>query len=218
MKIKTSIIIFIISLFFIACSDDKASKIEAEKANATNKIYIDENGDELEEIQSIDEAQEADVETATSQEPVEVETHYPIYLKDVKGNKIEVTKVKRGFAFSNAKDKVVLLNFLTTWCPPCLAEIPHLNALQKKYKKSLKIISIVLEDKDEKFIKDFTSNHAVKFTLTYGKGNFDLAKAVGDVKAIPFMILYDKAGKYATHYVGAIPEEMITVDIQKVLE
>lgn len=32
------------------------------------------------------------------------------------------------------------------------------------------------------------------------------------------MILYDPNGKYHTHYMGAVPEEMIELDIKKALE
>lgn len=143
---------------------------------------------------------------------------FPINLKTMKNVGITVNKIDKGFSFSNSKDKAVLLNFFTSWCPPCKAEIPHLNILQNKYKDSLEIIGVLLEDKNINEIQDFINKYKVNFTVTQGKSNFTIAKAVGDVKAIPFMILYDKKGEYATHYVGAVPEEMMNVDIKKVVK
>lgn len=37
--------------------------------------------------------------------------------------------------FKDYPNKIVLLNFFTTWCPPCKAEIPNLIKLQNDYKK-----------------------------------------------------------------------------------
>jgi thiol-disulfide isomerase/thioredoxin len=43
---------------------------------------------------------------------------------DLAGNRISL---------SDYRGKVVLLDFWATWCRPCLAEIPHLKAIQAKY-------------------------------------------------------------------------------------
>ena len=37
-------------------------------------------------------------------------------------------------------NKIVLLNFFTTWCPPCKAEIPNLIKLQNDYRNDLVVI------------------------------------------------------------------------------
>ena len=142
-----------------------------------------------------------------------------ITLVTANGEKIEVKKTEKGFIFSNAKDKVVLVSFFATWCPPCKAEIPHLNNLQEKYKDRLKIIGILIEsNKESDELKNFINYHAINYTITNSPSNQTFADAVGGVKNIPFMIMYDKKGDYVTHYLGAIPEEMIDSDIQMALE
>ncbi|RCW91208.1 TlpA family protein disulfide reductase [Winogradskyella arenosi] len=45
-------------------------------------------------------------------------------LKEEDGNTIN---------FSRTKGKVVLINFWATWCPPCIAEMPSLQALYEDY-------------------------------------------------------------------------------------
>jgi thiol-disulfide isomerase/thioredoxin len=45
------------------------------------------------------------------------------------------------------KDQVVLLNVWATWCEPCRAEMPSIEALQKSYApKGLKIVAISIDD------------------------------------------------------------------------
>lgn len=141
-----------------------------------------------------------------------------ITLKDINGKEIIVTSIEKGFQFSGMENKVVLVNFFATWCPPCKAEIPHLNNLQEKYKDKFVIISVLLEEnKSNEEIANFAKYNNANFIITNSPENFKFAQSVGGVKNIPLMFLYDKNGKYSTHYVGAIPEEMIDSDIKKVL-
>lgn len=70
------------------------------------------------------------------------------------------------------------------------------------------------KDEIQKFIDTFDIN----FKIAISNENQKLAKALGGVKSIPFMILYDPQGNYFTHYVGAVPEEMIEFDIKRAME
>ncbi|DAB36419.1 MULTISPECIES: TlpA disulfide reductase family protein [Sulfurospirillum] len=157
-------------------------------------------------------------EPAKVQEEVKEAKAEKIVLHDVNGKEIVVTPIEKGFRFSGYEDKVVLVNFFATWCPPCKAEIPHLNNLQDKYKDRLVILSVLLEEnKSQEELNSFIQYNAINYVIVNGIENFKFAQSVGGVKNIPLMFLYDKNGKYSTHYVGAIPEEMIEADIKKVL-
>lgn len=150
--------------------------------------------------------------------PKEASKNEPITLKTIDGKEIIVTPKEKGFTFSGYENKIVLVNFFATWCPPCKAEIPHLNNLQEKYKENFVIISVLLEEnKSNEEITSFMKYHNAKYIITNSPDNFKFAQSVGGVKNIPLMFLYDKSGNYSTHYVGAIPEEMIDADIKKVL-
>lgn len=61
----------------------------------------------------------------------------PAYFFDVKGEK----KTLADFG-----GNVVLVNLWATWCTPCVAELPSLNALQKKLgKKKFKVVAVNLD-------------------------------------------------------------------------
>ncbi len=64
------------------------------------------------------------------------------------------------FALGEQNGKVVLVNFFATWCPPCLAELPHLEKeVLRKYadRKDFRLIVIGREhntEELEKFAKE----------------------------------------------------------------
>ncbi len=116
------------------------------------------------------------------------------------------------------ENKIVIISFFATWCPPCKAEIPHLNNLQEKYKDDIQIISILLEEnKTNDEIIQFMNYFNIKFKVMNSPANFKLSQIYGGVDTIPYMVIYDKKGNNVQHYKGAVPEEMIDADIQKAL-
>ena len=52
-------------------------------------------------------------------------------------SKMTLQKFDKGFKVEG-NDEAILFNFFATWCPPCKAEIPHLNNLSDKFKGKLK--------------------------------------------------------------------------------
>ncbi|OQX74032.1 MAG: hypothetical protein B6D59_03820 [Campylobacteraceae bacterium 4484_4] len=131
---------------------------------------------------------------------------------------IKLTATPNGIKFEGYEGKVVLLDFFATWCPPCKAEIPHLADLQKRYKEKLQIIGILMEEnKDNTEVRAFMEDFKMNFPVTNSPANFELSQALGGVRSLPTMVMYDKNGSYFTHYVGAAPEEMIEADIKKAL-
>ncbi len=142
-----------------------------------------------------------------------------ITLHSVNGKNITFIKKNNILKVKGNKNKVILLTFFATWCPPCKAEIPHLINLQNKYKNKLKIISVLLEDgKSDNEISSFIKYNSINYIVTNGEKNFELSNLLGTIQNIPFMILYNSNGKAITHYLGAIPEEMINSDIKKAIK
>ena len=60
-------------------------------------------------------------------------------------------------------DKVVLIDFWATWCPPCVEEIPNVKKAYKKYKsKGFEIIGISL-DREASKLTDFIKTEELKW-------------------------------------------------------
>lgn len=147
----------------------------------------------------------------------------PVFnLKTHTGKSIKVTAdVKNGWKFEGLEGKVVLLDFFATWCPPCKAEIPHLNNIRKQLKNDLEIIGIDIGNRDGSFntpdqMASFVSQHNIKYPIAITRENINLFRAVSNLNqagSIPFMILFNKKGEFVQYYVGMKPEEMLHSDI-----
>lgn len=48
--------------------------------------------------------------------------------------------------FNDLGDKVVFVSFWATWCPPCIAEMPSINALYEDYKDKVTFLFVTNEN------------------------------------------------------------------------
>ncbi len=134
-----------------------------------------------------------------------------------------VTKTVDGFSVEGQKGKVIIIDIFATWCPPCQAEATHLSSLQKKYKDSLLVMGVTVEDNiDNAKLQKFRAEHNANYTLVNSNENSRLIDAValqlrvGNNFGIPLMALY-KDGVFLKYYQGATEEEFLEQDIKEAL-
>ena len=146
------------------------------------------------------------------------------HLKDLSGKNYEVSSKKNGILVKGYEDKVILMDFFATWCPPCKATVPHLSDIQKKFKDKVLVLGVLLEsDKPNSYVQKFVDKYGAEYAISNAPDNMELssevAKQINLPRSfpIPLMVMY-KNGKYYTHYIGAIPQEMIESDIKDALK
>lgn len=102
-------------------------------------------------------------------------------------------------ALANLKGRVVLLDFWATWCGPCVAGIPHLNQLQKKYgERGLTIVSFT--DQSRRGIENFLKRQPMDYIVGTGS---QLSLKYG-VVGLPHVFLIGRDGRLLWH---AVPEQ-----------
>ena len=73
------------------------------------------------------------------------------------------------------------------------------------------------DNKEDITIQKFEKLMQINYPIANSPENFLLSDALGGIKSLPTTVMYDKRGNYFTHYVGAVPQEMIEADIQRAL-
>ena len=98
------------------------------------------------------------------------------------------------------KGKVVFINFWATWCPPCLAEMPSVNALWLKLQPDARFVFIIA-DADGNFETSIPFMQANNYSLP-------LYKPAGAIPAnifggtLPTTIIIDPTGKIVNRNQG----------------
>ena len=104
------------------------------------------------------------------------------------------------------RGKIVLVDFWASWCPPCIIEIPHLIALQKKHAGKLAIVGVSMDD-DAGSAKDVAAKHPFNYPLVMG--DVALGKSFGGVLGLPALFLIGRDGKVIANWRGEVaPEEI----------
>jgi len=127
-------------------------------------------------------------------------------LKDLGGKDLRV-EAYRG--------KVVLLNFWATWCGPCREEIPGLIALQKHYAEKLQIIGLVVDEDDEKNVRDVMQAEGINYPVAVA----DMKTRVdyGGIMALPTMFLINAEGRVVQKHVGLFNPALYETEIRALL-
>ncbi len=135
-------------------------------------------------------------------------------IHDIKLTQIETLIAEK-------KPGLIIINLWATWCPPCVAELPHFGNIYKKYsKEKVRLYLINIEGKEikEKVLKPFLKKNALPcpvYLLEGGKPE-ELEKVLKTEisGALPITIIYNSEGKLIKKFEGAITEN----DIELVLK
>ncbi|WP_340264623.1 TlpA family protein disulfide reductase [Sphingobium mellinum] len=100
--------------------------------------------------------------------------------------------------------KPVLVNLWATWCAPCVAEMPTLDAVAQAYgAKGLAVLTISQDSQGESVVGPFFKKHR----LAHLKGWIDPENQFGFHYAtgmLPTTLLYDRDGKEVARVIGAM--------------
>jgi peroxiredoxin len=127
-------------------------------------------------------------------------------LKDLSGNEVSL---------SDYAGSVVLINFWATWCGPCKAEIPDLEAAYQKHREEeFVILGVEVEDSRrtvERFLTEIDMTYPVLLDQT------GTVKQTYRVSGLPMSLLVDREGVIRVRHVGYLSAARLADYLAKVL-
>lgn len=115
--------------------------------------------------------------------------NYNWNLQDINGNFID---------FNTKKNKVIFVSFWATWCPPCVAEMPSIQAFYDKYGEEVEFI--LVSDESPAKINAFMNKNGYDLPV-YANISSPLPEL--ESSTIPTSFLIDKNGGIAIKKKGA---------------
>ncbi len=115
----------------------------------------------------------------------------------------QVRNLRGGTATLSAhRGKVVLINFWATWCGPCKAEMPSMEALYREYREEgLEILAISIDTSGAPPVRAYIEAFGFSFPVL-----LDSEYRVNDlyqVRVVPTSLMIDRSGVVARRLLGA---------------
>lgn len=134
----------------------------------------------------------------------------PMTITDIKGKTYNVTGTEQGLTIEGLEGKVVFLEFFGHKCPPCIASIPHMNHLQKKYQDKLAVIAIEVQGYNNEEVKKFAQEHKINYIAISEEKASDFVYYIQQRAqwrgSIPFMVALDTKGDVQFVQAGMLSE------------
>lgn len=115
---------------------------------------------------------------------------------------------------SDYRGKSVLINFWATWCAPCKAEMPEIEAYWKENRdQPIMVLAVNVGDEDEATIRAFMQKNRLSFQAVN-----DVYGQVGTsyrVGGIPASFFIDAKGVVRETYVGGMTKGIISAKMAK---
>lgn len=127
---------------------------------------------------------------------------------------------KKKVTLSDYKGRVVLINFWATWCQPCQAEMPHLQAIYDEFKdQGFEVLSISIDEaRDASKVKPLIKRGKYTFPVLLDKRTKVIPLYNPD-QSLPYNALVDKEGKMVWTKLSYAPgeEKLLREKVMEVL-
>ena len=142
-----------------------------------------------------------DTTQPVSRSVVPVEVNYPapgLALQNVNG---------RQESLADYGDQVVLVNNWATWCPPCKAEIPTLEAYYAAHHVDGFTIIGIEAGETQNEVLDFVQQHSITYPIWLDLEGAAMSAFHND--SLPSSFVIDRHGTIRLSWVGEISREML---------
>jgi cytochrome c biogenesis protein CcmG, thiol:disulfide interchange protein DsbE len=140
--------------------------------------------------------------------PVKVEYQAPeLVLSDLDGQPVSL---------EDLRGSIVLVNNWATWCPPCKAEMPTLQAYYSQYQDQGFVLVAINAGDPAQDVQDFVREYKLTFPVWLDPQNAALQAFKND--ALPSSYVIDRQGMIRLAWTGAISQAMLEKYVTPLLE
>ncbi len=128
-------------------------------------------------------------------------------LKDLDGNTVRL---------SDLQGKVVFINFWATWCPPCRAEMPEIEAVHQEYKdKGVVVIGVDMSE-PESMVRQYIQEGGFSWIIALDSTG-EVARDY-QIVGIPTSFFLDKEGIIRAVNVGAMTKRAMEASLAEAIQ
>jgi thiol-disulfide isomerase/thioredoxin len=103
---------------------------------------------------------------------------------------------------SDLQGRAVLVEFWATWCPPCHSTLQWLAGVKRRYGDRVTVLTLAVQSDPAK-VRAIAA--AIDAPFRWAMSSAPLARAFGDVSALPTLFLFDQKGRAVASFFGAPP-------------
>lgn len=102
-------------------------------------------------------------------------------------------------------DKIILVNFFASWCPPCKSEIPGFIDVYNKHKDRFIIIGLSVDESMQDAV-DFVEEMDIPYPTYHAEKALQRKL---NISSLPTNIFYAPGGSLFNFYIGALNEDFL---------
>jgi cytochrome c biogenesis protein CcmG/thiol:disulfide interchange protein DsbE len=118
-------------------------------------------------------------------------------------------------SLAGLRGRVVLVNLWATWCPPCLQEMPTLNAFYEKYKDQEFVLIGVNQEESREIVAPFVEDFGLSFPIWLDEG--PLAQQAFKTVNLPSSYVIDREGRIRLMWIGGISKKNLEQYVPKII-
>lgn len=141
----------------------------------------------------------------------------PLAVGDPAPEYAGVTLAGDSLALAGLEGRAVLVNVWATWCPPCVEEMPALDALQRSHgPRGLEVVAVSIDtgaDGDQ--VEAFVADHDLSMTVLHDPAR-RIERAFRTV-GVPETFLIGPDGRIAARWIGAVDPAAVEAAVEAAL-
>lgn len=103
------------------------------------------------------------------------------------------------------RDRVALVDVWATWCAPCVAAMPELQALHNRFKdRGFTVVGVMTDSNAKRIGAEWVKESGVTYPMLIDEDGTTFQSTWGQVAGIPLLVLVDREGTVIETYRGTV--------------